>query len=180
MSSKVITGTRVKKKTEFDYNAFKTFGRVLEIANIGNSIVYNEHALKKHLSFLGNKSKLKSGLMVKSKFDTNIVSLTEFPRVKSKLFWNISPKWCKGFILRATGAGEPNIAKESENYKNLRVAFEYLQKKQTPIVITTQAPAGVASMKINEPRTISIKIWSNTCLGYEYGKHGYKISLANR
>ncbi len=86
MSSKVITGTRVKKKTEFDYNAFKTFGRVLEIANIGNSIVYNEHALKKHLSFLGNKSKLKSGLMVKSKFDTNIVSLTEFPRVKSKLF----------------------------------------------------------------------------------------------
>lgn len=84
--SKVITGTRVKKKTEFNYDAFKTFGRVLDIANIGNNIVYNEEALKKHLSFLGSKSKLKSGIIVNNKFDTNIVSLTEFPRIKSKLF----------------------------------------------------------------------------------------------
>ncbi|MCI9000379.1 MAG: hypothetical protein HFJ26_05615 [Clostridia bacterium] len=84
--SKVITGTRVKKKTEFDYDAFKTFGRVLDIAKIGNSIIYNEEELKKHLSFLGSKSKLKSGLIIKDKFDTNIVSLTEFPRIKSKLF----------------------------------------------------------------------------------------------
>lgn len=84
--SKVITGTRVKKKTEFDYDAFKTFGRVLDIAKIGNSIIYNEEELKKHLSFLGSKSKFKSGLIIKDKFDTNIVSLTEFPRIKSKLF----------------------------------------------------------------------------------------------
>lgn len=84
--SKVITGTRVKKKTEFEYDAFKTFGRVSDIANIGNSVVYNEEALKKHLSFLGSKAKFKSELIVKNKFDTNIVSLTEFPRIKSKLF----------------------------------------------------------------------------------------------
>ena len=84
--SKVITGTRVKKKTEFEYDAFKTFGRLPDIASIGNSIVYNEGALDKHLSFLGSKSKLKSGLIIKNKFDTNIVSLTEFPRIKSKLF----------------------------------------------------------------------------------------------
>ena len=51
----------------------------------------------------------------------------------------------KGFILRATGAGDPNIAEE-DNYENLREAFEYLQTKQIPIVITTQAPDGVASM----------------------------------
>lgn len=84
--SKVITGTRVKKKTEFEYDAFKTFGRIPDIANIGNSIVYNDTALEKHLSFLGNKSKMKSELIVKNKFDTNIVSLTEFPRTKSKFF----------------------------------------------------------------------------------------------
>lgn len=84
--SKIITGTRVKKKSEFEYDAFKTFGRKTDIANIGNSVTYNEEALKKHLSFLGSKSKLKSRLVVKSKFDTNIVSLTEFPRIKSKLF----------------------------------------------------------------------------------------------
>ena len=84
--SKVITGTRVKKQSEFEYDAFKTFGKKEDIANIGNSIVYHEEALKKHLSFLGNKSKLKSGLIVKSNFDTNIISLTEFPRAKGKLF----------------------------------------------------------------------------------------------
>lgn len=84
--SKVITGTRVKKKTEFEYDAFKTFGRLPDIASIGNSIVYNEGALDKHLSFLGSKSKWKSGLIIKNKFDTNIMSLTEFPRIKSKLF----------------------------------------------------------------------------------------------
>ena len=84
--SKVITGTRVKKKTEFEYDAFKTFGRLPDIASIGNSIVYNEEALDKHLSFLGSKSKLKSGLIIRNKFDTNIMSLTEFPRIKSKLF----------------------------------------------------------------------------------------------
>lgn len=100
--SKVITGTRVKKKTEFDYDAFKTFGKLPDLANIGNRIVYNKEA------------------------------------------------------------------------------FEYLQKKQIPIVVTTQAPEGVASMQINEPRTISIGIGSNTCLGYEHGKYGHKIVLVNR
>lgn len=84
--SRVITGTRVKKKTEFEYDAFKTFGRLPDIASIGNSIVYNEGALDKHLSFLGSKSKWKSGLIIKNKFNTNIMSLTEFPRIKSKLF----------------------------------------------------------------------------------------------
>lgn len=84
--SKVITGTRVKKKTEFEYDAFKTFGRLPDVASIGNSIVYNKGALDKHLSFLGSKSRLKSGLIIKNKFDTNIMSLTEFPRIKSKLF----------------------------------------------------------------------------------------------
>ncbi len=178
--SKVITGTRVKKKTEFDYDAFKTFGKLPDLANIGNRIVYNKEALEKHLSFMGRKSKMKSELIVKNKFDTNIISLTEFPGLKVSHFKALVENGIKGFILRATGAGDPNIAKADENYENLREAFEYLQRKQIPIVVTTQAPDGVASMRINEPRTISIGIGSNTCLGYEYGKYGYKIVLVNR
>ncbi len=83
--SKVITGTRVKKQNEFEYDAFKTFGRQLDVARIGNSIVYNETALEKHLSFLGSRSKQKDELIVKNKFDTNIVCLTEFPRIESNL-----------------------------------------------------------------------------------------------
>ncbi len=84
--SKVITGTRVKKKSEFDYDTFKTFGRDQDIASIGNGIRYNENELEKHLKFLGSRSKSKSGLVVNSNFDTNIISLTEFPRVKGRVF----------------------------------------------------------------------------------------------
>lgn len=84
----------------------------------------------------------------------------------------------QGFILRATGAGDPNIAKETDEYENLRSAFEYLQEKQIPIVVTTQAPDGLASMKINEPRTNGIAFRCYSCLGYEHGKYGYKIILA--
>ena len=65
---------------------FKTFGRVQDIANIGNSVVYNENELEKHLKYMGTKSKVKSGLVVKNEFNTNIISLTEFPRIKSRLF----------------------------------------------------------------------------------------------
>lgn len=84
--SKVIAGTRVKKTTEFKYDAFKTFGKMSNIADIGNSIKYNENALEKHLSFLGTQSKSKSGLVIKNKFNTNIMSLTEFPRIESEIF----------------------------------------------------------------------------------------------
>lgn len=81
--SNLIIGTRVKKKNEFEYDAFKTFGRVPNIARIGNSVVYNEDELKKYLNFQGSKSEFKSGLIVKNEFNTNVMSLTEFPRTKS-------------------------------------------------------------------------------------------------
>lgn len=100
--------------------------------------------------------------------------------MKAKYFKSLVENGVEGFILRATGAGDPNIAKENENYENLRSVFEYLQEKQIPIVVTTQAPEGLASMKINEPRTVSIRIGSNSCLGYEHGKYGYKIVLVAR
>lgn len=39
----------------------------------------------------------------------------------------------------------------------MREAFEYLQNNQIPIVVTTQAPDGLASMKINEPGQLALK-----------------------
>ena len=98
--------------------------------------------------------------------------------MKAKYFQVLVENGVEGFILRATGAGDPNIAKETDEYENLRSAFEYLQEKQIPIVVTTQAPDGLASMKINEPRTNGIESRSHSCLGYEHRKYGYKIILA--
>lgn len=149
--SKIITGTRIKKKTEFDYDAFKTFGRLPDIGYLGNSIIFNESSLNMHLSYLGTKSKTKAGLKVKNSFDNNIISLTEFPGLKSEYIIKLAESGVKGFILRATGAGDPNVAPINADYPNLREAFAYLQEHKIPIVVTTQAPDGVASMSVNEP-----------------------------
>jgi L-asparaginase len=152
--SKLITGTRVKKKTEFDYDAFKTFGRFSDIAVIGNSIQFNDAALASHMSFLGDASQ---PLEVKANFDNGIVSLTEFPGLSSEVFVNLAESGVKGFILRATGAGDPNVS-TSKDYANLHDAFAYLQEKKIPIVVTTQAPDGVASMRINEPGQLALSL----------------------
>lgn len=153
--SKIITGTRVKKKTEFDYEAFKTFGRLTDIGCIGNKVIFNEHEVNKHLSYLKMKSKTKSLLEVKNKFDNNIVSLTEFPGLKSEYIIKLVESGVKGFIFRSTGAGDPNIGGIDVNYPNLREAFTYLKDHKIPIVVTTQAPDGVASMNINEPGVLA-------------------------
>lgn len=149
--SKIITGTRVKKITEFDYDAFKTFGRLADVGYIGNIITINQESLDRHLSYLGTKSKTKTGLEVKNHFDNNIISLTEFPGLKAEYIIKLAESGVKGFILRATGAGDPNVAKDDCDYPNLREAFVYLQKHKIPIVVTTQAPDGVSSMNLNEP-----------------------------
>lgn len=84
--SAVIPGIRVKKKNEFEYNAFKTFGRGENVVDIGNSVVWHKKEVEKYLRFQGTKSQLKDGLIVKNNFDTNIISLTEFPRIKIRIF----------------------------------------------------------------------------------------------
>ena len=57
----------------------------------------------------------------------------------------------EGIIWRSTGAGDPNIGLETDTFDNLREAFVYLKSKEIPIVITTQAPDGIASMTVNTP-----------------------------
>ena len=149
--SKIITGTRIKKKTEFDYDAYKTFGRVPELGHIGNKISFNHVAIETHLKHLGTKSKTRAGLDVKNNFDAKIASLTEFPGMSSDVIIDLAKSNTKGFILRATGAGDPNLLEAGHPDEDLRPAFEYLQNHKIPIVITTQAPDGVASMNINAP-----------------------------
>jgi len=149
--SKIITGTRVKKKTELDYDAFKTFGRLPDIGYIGNQIVFNRSAIDTHLQYLGTRSKIKEGLDIRNNFDARIVSLTEFPGLEAKTIIDMAKSGVKGFILRATGAGDPNVLPEGSNDECLRPAFVYLRDNKIPIVVTTQAPDGVANMAMNTP-----------------------------
>lgn len=161
--SSIITGTRAKKRTQFDYDAFKSFNTGT-IGKIGNYIQIDSAALNKHISFLGAGATKSDELDIKDDFDMSIASLTEYPGmdsnfIKALVMYELYP--IKGIILRATGAGDPNILpinKATNCSADLREGFEFLREKEIPIVVTTQAPDGVASMDINEPGVEAVKL----------------------
>jgi len=159
--SMIITGTRVRKTNEFSYDAFEAFNSSHTIARIGNTIRFEVPALEEHRkSFEHGKATTKITLEqgVKSDFRTEcVVSLTEFPSMNPDILKVLVEQAnIKGFILRSFGAGDPNVIdreklSEGLNYVNLNNIFRYLIEKEIPIVITTQASNGKASMEINSP-----------------------------
>jgi len=144
--SKIITGTRVKKGTDFDYDPFKSF-QTGNLWQIGRFMRINEEAMRKHVSYLSKFKPLaiqSRVLSVKKEFNTKaIASLTEFPWMNADVFKTlVEQHGVKAFIFRAFGAGDPS--------DHLYPVFEYLKENQIPIVVTTQAPGGVASFQVNE------------------------------
>jgi L-asparaginase len=145
--SHIITGTRVKKDTEFDYDAFKSFSTG-SIGRIGRIIDLNKVNLDKHNSYL--KAKIVGeawkgeNLICEPNFDLDIASLTEFPGMSTDLIKSLVERnGIKGFIFRAFGAGDPSD-------RHLPT-FRYLKDRGIPIVVTTQAPNGNANLRVNEP-----------------------------
>lgn len=144
--SKIITGSRVKKGTDFDYDPFKAF-QTGSLGNIGRFIRINESAIDKHVSYLSKYKPLaiqSRVLSVKKEFHTNVIaSLTEFPGMSKDIFKSlVENNGIKAFIFRAFGAGDPS--------SHLFEAFEYLKENKIPIVVTTQAPSGVSNFQVNE------------------------------
>lgn len=144
--SKIISGVRVKKGTDFDYDPFASF-ITGALGQIGRFIRINETALDKHISYLSKSKPLaiqSRVLSVKKEFDTkDIVSLTEFPGMSVTLFQTLVEHHdTKAFIFRAFGAGDASL--------HLLEGFKYLKEKQIPIVVTSQAPSGIASFQVNE------------------------------
>lgn len=144
--SKIISGVRVKKGTDFDYDPFASF-ITGSLGQIGRFIRINEAALEKHNSYLSKVKPLaiqSRVLSVKKDFDTaGIVSLSEFPGLSPDIFRSlVENNNIKAFIFRAFGAGDAS--------QNLLPAFEYLKENQIPIVVTSQAPSGIASFQVNE------------------------------
>lgn len=144
--SKIITGTRVKKGTDFDYDPFSAF-QAGALGEIGRFIRIKESALEKHNAYLSKSKPLAIQsriLSVKKDFDTkSLASLTEFPGMSPDIFQTlVEHNNMKAFIFRAFGAGDASL--------HLLPGFEYLKEKQIPIVVTSQAPSGVASFQVNE------------------------------
>ncbi|MCH9648431.1 MAG: asparaginase [Deltaproteobacteria bacterium] len=145
--SHIITGTRVKKDTEFDYDAFKSFSTG-SVGRIGRIININENNLLKHLSYLSTplypEARRATDLICENDFDMRIVSLTEYPGMSPDIITSlVDNNDVKGIILRAFGAGDAST--------NLQACFEYLKSKEIPVVVTTQAPNGNSNFQVNEP-----------------------------
>lgn len=145
--SHIITGTRVKKDTEFDYDAFKSFSAG-SLGRIGRIIKISEPNLSKHLSYLHTSHYPEAtearDLLCVNDFDMRIASLTEFPGMATDLFRSlVTNNGIRGFILRAFGAGDASTAH--------RAAFEYLRSEEIPVVVTTQAPNGNSNFQVNQP-----------------------------
>lgn len=145
--SHIITGTRVKKSTEFDYDAFKSFGGS-SIGRIGRIIDINDENLSRHNDYLSTsrfrRAKTQSELICENDFDMRIASITEFPGMDVTIFNTLIQKNdIKGFILRAFGAGDPT--------ERLLPILKELKTAKIPVVITTQAPNGNSNFQVNEP-----------------------------
>ncbi|MDR2971770.1 MAG: asparaginase [Bacteroidales bacterium] len=165
--SMIITGVRVKKTNEFNYDSFEAFNSPHTIARIGNTIRFNNIALDAHFEkFENGRLSRQRDLKphVKLEFKTEcIASLTEFPGTSPDIFEAlVKHANVKGFILRSFGAGDPNVLdlekiKDGTYHANLNKAFQYLMDKEIPIIITTQAPTGKASMDINDPGRYAVE-----------------------
>jgi len=146
--SHIITGTRVKKSTEFDYDAFVTFTSG-SIGRIGRIINFSKDNLLKHNNYLAQKGRwncaLTAGeLICENKFDMRIASLTEFPGMSPNIITNLADSdFVEGIIFRAFGAGDVS--------HRLHDSFRYAKAQGIPIVVTTQAPNGNSNFQVNEP-----------------------------
>lgn len=143
--SKIITGTRVKKGTDFDYDPFSSF-QSGTLGQIGRFMKIDDNSLDKHIAYLSKyypTAEKASDLKIHRNFSSeNLISLTEFPGLSPKYLISLADAGARGFIFRAFGAGDPN--------SQLFEAFEYLKEKQIPIIVTTQAPGGVSNFQVNE------------------------------
>ncbi len=145
--SHIISGTRVKKDTEFDYDAFKSFS-TSSVGRIGRIININPTNLEKHVNYLSTKRWPEAtdvkALRCESDFDMRIASLTEFPGMASEIFESlVDNNDIQGIVLRAFGAGDPCTKHQA--------AFKELKRREIPLVITTQAPNGNSNFQVNEP-----------------------------
>lgn len=144
--SKVITGSRVKKGTDYDYDPFKSF-QTGSLGDIGRYIRLDQSALEKQNSYLSKRVAIATNahsLVNKNVFATEkIIAITEHPGLRAEILINlVRDNDIKGVIFRAFGAGDPN--------SSLYPFFEFLKEKEIPIVVTTQAPSGVSNFQVNE------------------------------
>ncbi len=142
--SHIITGTRVKKSTEFDYDAFQSFS-TSSLGRIGREIRWSSANLERHHSYLAPAG---APLITLNAFDQRVLSFTEFPGLDPSLFEDLVSHFAgsdrlRGIVFRSYGAGDVS--------NQFQPALHTVKKLRIPIVVTTQAPNGISSFNVNAP-----------------------------
>ncbi len=151
--SYIIAGTRAKKATEFALDAFIPFGSG-ELGRIGRQIAMDQENIARHHEYLNHTAGAavtREDLIVQSDFDMRILSLTEYPGMDAVMFGDALSYLIdedrdapvRGVVIRAFGAGDVS--------ENLHPCLEFLAEKRVPVVVTTQAPQGVSTFRVNHP-----------------------------
>lgn len=129
--SKIMTGSRAKKLSESELDAFGTFNEG-DFGEISIGIKINQANSGRH----NNKPDIKNG------FDENIISLTCIPGLKTDYLLSLVDSGTKGVILRGFGSGDVP-------YSYLPF-LEYAKKKEVPVIVTTQC-RGSTVLGLNDP-----------------------------
>ena len=129
--SKIIRGSRAKKVSEYEIDAFKTFSGE-DVGEIGITIKLKGQFTRRH----SNPFNVKTG------FEANILVLTLEPGINAPFLEQLLELGAQGFVLRAYGAGDIPYT--------LDAFLEKAHEKQVPILVTTQCPQGATQLGIND------------------------------
>jgi len=130
--SYIIAGTRVKKVSELDYDAFESFSDTC-IGRVGVKIRLDYDNVNKYMSTYNTQNN-------KIKFAMDkICVLNEFPSINKRIFTSLVENGIKAFIFRAYADGNLCIAELEEIIK-------YLREKEIPIAIISQPDRGCTTM----------------------------------
>ena len=174
--TQIVSGVRVKKKTEFDYDAFKSSRRARGLGVVGTDISLNNSEVKIHLDALRPFAKVADDLDVRNDFSDKVMALSEFPGMRSDLMIALAEAGTKGFLVRSFGDGNINITENDAPYESLRPALEYMKEKGIPVVITSQAPHGSASMQLYGPAILAKEL--GAIAGFDMGIESAIVKLS--
>jgi L-asparaginase len=129
--SKVILGSRAKKLSESDLDAFGSFNDS-DFGEISIGIKINREDSLPHNNMPD----------FKNSFNKNIISLTFIPGFEVCYLNNLMESGIKGVILRGFGAGDISY--------DFIPFLEHAREKKVPVIVTTQC-RGSTVMGLNDP-----------------------------
>jgi L-asparaginase len=136
--SKIIMGTRSKKMSESDLDAFATFNDS-DFGRISLGIEIKKQITPRH----------PGALNLRNRFERNIVSLTCIPGISAEYLIALMDAGTKGLILRGYGSGDVS--------EELFPALDYAKERKIPIVVTTQCPGGATLLGVDSVGLEAVK-----------------------